>query len=161
MTISTRAKVLLDDLDYQIVNILSIDAKRSYADIGKELSVSSGTIFVRVKKMQDHKIIESSTANIDYGILGYRTIAYLTINVANHTSTIDVCNRLINLSNVIEVTPVSGNFNIICKLVCPSTKYLGRYIEEKIKKMDGINNVVAHIALDKNLNKSLMVGNIE
>lgn len=161
MTISTSAKVSLDDLDYQILNVLSIDAKRSYADIGKQLNVSSGTIFVRVKKLHDHKVIKSSTANINYNNLGYNTLAYLTISVDGQSSTIDVSNNLIDLSNVVEVTPVSGNFNILCKLICPSTNYLGRFIENHIKKIKGVTNVVAHIALDKNLSKSLLVGNIE
>ena len=161
MTITSNANVALDNLDYQIINVLSIDAKRSYADIGKQFNVSSGTIFVRVKKMIDHKVIKSSTANINYNILGYSTVAYLTINVDSLSSNVEVCNSLIALSNVVEVTPVSGNFNIICKLVCPSTHYLGNYIEDHIKKIDGVNNVVAHIALNKNQSKSLVVGNIE
>lgn len=161
MTISTSQKVSLDDLDYQIINVLSIDAKRSYADIGKQLNVSSGTIFVRVKKMLDHKVIKSSSANINYNQLGYNTLAYLTISVDGQSSTIDVSNNLISLSNVVEATPVSGNFNILCKIICPSTNYLGKFIENHIKKIKGVTNVVAHIALDKNLSKSLLVGNIE
>ncbi len=161
MTLTASAKVSLDELDYQILNVLMIDAKRSYADIGKELDVSSGTIFVRVKKMLDHKVIKNSTANINYNILGYNTVAYLTINVDNQCSSVDVSNTLLKLCNVVEVTPVSGNFNIICKIVCPSTKYLGKYIEEHVKKIEGVTNVVAHIALDQNLSKSLMVGNNE
>ncbi len=161
MTISTDSKVSLDDLDYKIINVLTIDAKRSYADIGKEFNVSSGTIFVRVKKMLDHDVIKSSTADINYIKLGYETVAYLSISVDSQSSSIDVSQKLINLTNVVEATPVSGHFNILCKLVCPSTNYLGLYIEDKIKKIPGVSNVVAHIALDKNLSKSLLVGNIE
>ena len=161
MTITSSSRVSLDELDYQILNVLLIDAKRSYADIGKELDVSSGTIFVRVKKMVDHEVITSSSANIDYSIIGYQTVAYLSICVDNDSSSLEVSRLLINLNNVVEVTPVSGNFNILCKVICPSTNYLGQYIENDIKKIEGIISVVSHIALDKNLSKSLLVGNIE
>ena len=161
MIITASANVSLDNLDYQILNVLSIDSKRSYADIGKQLEVSSGTIFVRVKKMIDNKVILSSTANINYSLLGYKTVAYLTIQVNSQSSSIDVSNNLINLSNVVEVAPVSGNFNILCKLVCPSTNFLGNYIEDKVKKIKGVISVVAHIALSKSQSKSLLVGNIE
>ena len=44
------AKLNLDKLDLQIIHAMMEDAGISYADLGKTLFVSGGTIHVRIKK---------------------------------------------------------------------------------------------------------------
>jgi len=39
-----------DDIDLKILSILMHDAKKTYAEIGKELFISGGTVHVRIKK---------------------------------------------------------------------------------------------------------------
>jgi len=46
-------KLNLDKLDLQIISAMMDDAGISYADLGKNLSVSGGTIHVRIKKLQE------------------------------------------------------------------------------------------------------------
>jgi Lrp/AsnC family transcriptional regulator for asnA, asnC and gidA len=43
------AKLNLDKLDLQIIHHMMEDAQISYADLGKKLFVSGGTIHVRIK----------------------------------------------------------------------------------------------------------------
>jgi Lrp/AsnC family transcriptional regulator for asnA, asnC and gidA len=43
----------IDKLDLQIIQQLMHDANISYAEMGKQLFVSAGTIHVRIKKLQD------------------------------------------------------------------------------------------------------------
>ena len=43
---------LIDDLDKDIINALVIDARISYAELGKKFKVSPATIHVRVEKMK-------------------------------------------------------------------------------------------------------------
>jgi Lrp/AsnC family transcriptional regulator for asnA, asnC and gidA len=42
----------VDKLDLEIIQQLMIDASLSYAEIGKKLFVSAGTIHVRIKKLK-------------------------------------------------------------------------------------------------------------
>ena len=46
-------KFNLDKLDLQIISAMMEDAGISYADLGKKLFVSGGTIHVRIKKLQE------------------------------------------------------------------------------------------------------------
>jgi Lrp/AsnC family transcriptional regulator for asnA, asnC and gidA len=46
-------RLQLDKLDLQLISALTANADISYADLGKKLFVSGGTIHVRMKKLQD------------------------------------------------------------------------------------------------------------
>lgn len=48
----------LDSTDKGIINILQQDAKIPYADIGKQLYVSAGTVHARIKKLERLGIIK-------------------------------------------------------------------------------------------------------
>ena len=46
------AKLNLDKLDLQIIEAMMQNAEISYAELGKKLFVSGGTIHVRIKKLR-------------------------------------------------------------------------------------------------------------
>ena len=53
------AKLNLDKLDLQIIQHMMENAEISYADLGKKLFVSGGTIHVRIKKLQEAGVVET------------------------------------------------------------------------------------------------------
>ncbi len=55
------------------------DAGTSYADLGKKLFVSGGTIHVRIKKMEEAGIVKGTKLNVDIKQLGYDVIAFIGI----------------------------------------------------------------------------------
>ena len=50
-------KLNLDKLDYQIIQEMMENAETSYADLGKKLFVSGGTIHVRIKKLEEAGVV--------------------------------------------------------------------------------------------------------
>ena len=55
------------------------NAEISYADLGKKLFVSGGTIHVRIKKLQEAGIVKGTRLNVDLKQLGYDVIAFIGI----------------------------------------------------------------------------------
>ena len=53
-------KFNLDKLDLQIIHEMMENAEISYADLGKKLFVSGGTIHVRIKKLQEFGIVKGT-----------------------------------------------------------------------------------------------------
>ncbi len=72
-------KLNLDKLDFQIMQEMMNDAGVSYADLGKKLFVSGGTIHVRIKKLQEAGIVKGTKLNVDMKQLGYDVIAFIGI----------------------------------------------------------------------------------
>ena len=50
----------IDNLDQQILRVLTKDARTPYAEMAKNFGVSPGTIHVRVEKMRQSGIIEGT-----------------------------------------------------------------------------------------------------
>ena len=52
------AKYRLDEMDLKILDILIEDARKPYIDVAKALDISSGTVNVRIRKMEELEIIK-------------------------------------------------------------------------------------------------------
>ena len=59
------AKLNLDKLDLDIIHHMMENAEVSYADLGKKLFVSGGTIHVRIKKLQEAGVVKGTRLKAD------------------------------------------------------------------------------------------------
>jgi Lrp/AsnC family transcriptional regulator for asnA, asnC and gidA len=73
------AKIKLDNVDQQILDMLIDNARTPFTEIAKKLDISAGTVHVRVKKMEAAGIIKGASLTVDYDKLGYSFIAYIGI----------------------------------------------------------------------------------
>src|ERR1700710_2910567 len=72
-------KLNLDKLDLQIIHEMLENADISYAELGKKLFVSGGTIHVRIKKLEEFKIVKGKKLHVDFKQLGYDITAFVGI----------------------------------------------------------------------------------
>jgi len=129
--------VKLDEIDYKILDILIENARIPFTDISKQLLVSSGTVHVRVKKMEDAGIIKGSSLNLDYEQLGYSFIAHVGVFLEKTIHIKAVLEALKNIPYVTVAHITTGKFNIYCKIRARDTKHA----KDIIFKMDDIPEV--------------------
>ncbi len=55
----------IDNTDLKILSLLMEDAKMAYADVGKEVFVSGGTVHVRMKKMEQMGIVTGTQLKLN------------------------------------------------------------------------------------------------
>ena len=109
------AKMSLDEIDHQILDILIDNTRVPFTEISKRLLISAGTVHVRVKKMEDAGIIKGSSLNLDYVKLGYSFIAYVGIFLEKTQKTEFVLEEL-NKNPFVTVAHITtGKFKIFCK----------------------------------------------
>ena len=77
--ISKKKTLDLDSIDSKILSLLAKDAKQSYAEIGKKLFISPGTVHVRIKKLTEAGLIKAIRAELNYVALGFDITAFLGI----------------------------------------------------------------------------------
>jgi DNA-binding Lrp family transcriptional regulator len=75
--------ITIDRLDLKILGKLSKNARIQTKKIANELKISVNTVNSRIKKMENKRIIEKYTINIDWSKLGYRWYN-LEINLSNY-----------------------------------------------------------------------------
>ena len=149
----------LDDLDYSILDVLMKDSKVPYTDIAKELFVSSGTIHVRMKKMEQMGIVKGSQLKIDYSALGYDVTAFLGIYLDKSYMYEDSAKFLLEIPEIVSVHYTTGVYSIFAKIVCRDTKHLRDVLHDKIQRIEGIQRTETFISLQESLDRPINLKN--
>lgn len=125
----------IDDTDRQIITELEKNGRCSYKYLAKELGVSSSTIARRFKNLYDSGIIKvTAVPKIKKGELPDAIIF-----ISAETSKInEVCNRLVNYSNIYMVEVYLGLFNIIIGIQSVSQKDLYDFIKNELLNIPGV-----------------------
>ncbi|QSS97023.1 Lrp/AsnC family transcriptional regulator [Psychroflexus sp. ALD_RP9] len=145
------ARFKLDDTDHQILNMLIENTRTPFTDIAKKLDISAGTVHVRVRKMEEAKIIQGSSLTLNYKSLGYTFIAYVGIFLEKTSQTQFVLNRLEDIPNITVAHVTTGKFNLFCKIRAKNTEH-AKNIIFKIDDIDGVSRTETMISLEESLN---------
>src|SRR5947208_7266952 len=105
-------KLNLDKLDHQIIHEMMETAEVSYAELGKKLFVSGGTIHVRIKKLQDLKIVKGTRLNVDMKTLGYDVIAFVGVYLEKSSLYDAVEKDLKKIPEIIRLNYTTGNYSM-------------------------------------------------
>ena len=143
----------LDKLDHQILAKLVEDGKMPYTDIAKQLFVSSGTIHVRMKKMEELGIVLGSSLTLDYHKLGYDVSAFLGVYLDKSALYDAVVEQLKQIPEVVSANYTTGTYGLLCKIVCKDTNHLRDVLQDKIQKIAGIQRTETFISLEEPINR--------
>ncbi|WP_304036135.1 Lrp/AsnC family transcriptional regulator, partial [Mesonia mobilis] len=122
------ARFRLDEVDHQILDILIDNTRTPFTDIAKKLSISAGTVHVRVKKMEEAGIIIGSSLTLDYKKLGYAFIAYVGVYLNKTSQTKFVLERINEIPFVTVAHVTTGKFNVFCKVRAKNTEHAKQII---------------------------------
>ena len=143
----------LDQVDRQILGHLLLDARKTFTDIAKELNVSSGTVHIRVKKMEKSGVIKGASLQLDYETLGYGFIAFVGIYLDQTQNTSLVINELKEIPEVTVAHIATGRFGIFAKIRCTDTKH-AKDVIFRISEIPSVINTETMIALEECINSS-------
>ena len=145
------AKIKLDEIDHQILDLLIDNTRTAFTDIAKKLLISAGTVHVRVKKMEDAGIIKGSSLTLDYQKLGFSFIAYVGVFLQNTSQTQFVLERINEIPNVTVAHITTGKFNIFCKIRAKNTTH-AKEIIFKLDDIQGVYRTETMISLEESIN---------
>ena len=144
-------KFKLDETDHKILDMLIENTRIPFTDIAKKLQISAGTIHVRVRKMEEAKLITGSSLTIDYQKLGYSFIAYVGIFLSKTSQTQFVLERINEIPFVTVAHVTTGKFNIFCKIRARDTNQ-AKSIIYKIDDIEGVTRTETMISLEESIN---------
>jgi Lrp/AsnC family transcriptional regulator for asnA, asnC and gidA len=147
----------IDKLDLQIIQQLMHDANVSYAEMGKKLFVSAGTIHVRIKKLQDAGIINGMKFNVDLKKLGYDVIAFIGIYLEKSSLYDTVAKDLKKIPEIVRMNYTTGNYSIFAEIVCKDIAQLRTILHDELQKIKGIERTETFISLEESLNRNVKV----
>jgi Lrp/AsnC family transcriptional regulator, regulator for asnA, asnC and gidA len=150
-------KFNLDKLDLQIIHAMMEDAGISYADLGKQLFVSGGTIHVRIKKLQELGVVKGTKLNVDLKQLGYDITAFVGIYLKESSLYDVVAEELKKVPEIIRLNYTTGNYSMFLEVVCKDINQLRFILHDTLQHIKGIERTETFISLDESFNRNVQV----
>jgi Lrp/AsnC family transcriptional regulator for asnA, asnC and gidA len=151
------SKLNLDKLDHQIIHYMMNDADISYAELGKKLFVSAGTIHVRIKKLQDAGIVKGISYSVDLKQLGYDVIAFIGIYLKESSLYDSVAKELSKIPEIVRLNYTTGNYSMFAEIACRDIGELKFVLHDQLQKIKGIERTETFISLDESFNRTVKI----
>jgi Lrp/AsnC family transcriptional regulator for asnA, asnC and gidA len=151
------SKLNLDKLDLQIIHEMMEDAGISYADLGKKLFVSGGTIHVRIKKLQEQGVVKGTRLHVDLKQLGYDITAFVGIYLEKSSLYDQVAEDLRKIPEIIRINYTTGNYSMFLEVVARDINQLRNVLHDQLQKIKGIERTETLISLSESLNRNVQV----
>jgi Lrp/AsnC family transcriptional regulator for asnA, asnC and gidA len=151
------SKLNLDKLDLQIISAMMEDAGISYADLGKNLSVSGGTIHVRIKKLQESGIVKGTRLNVELKELGYDITAFVGIYLEKSSLYDTVAKDQKKIPEIVRLNYTTGNYSMFIEIVCRDITQLRHVLHDELQKIKGIERTETLISLEESFNRNVQV----
>ena len=150
-------KLNLDKLDLQIIQEMMEDAEVSYADLGKKLFVSGGTIHVRIKKLEELGVVKGKKLSVDLKELGYDVIAFIGIYLEKSSLYDSVAKELKKGPQIVRLNYTTGNYSMFAEIVCKDIQQLRFVLHDELQKIKGIERTETFISLEESLDRNIVV----
>jgi Lrp/AsnC family transcriptional regulator for asnA, asnC and gidA len=151
------SKLNIDKLDLQIIQHMMDNAEISYAELGKKLFVSGGTIHVRIKKLQDAGIVNGTRLKTDIKQLGYDVIAFIGIYLKESSLYDAVARELQKIPEILRLNYTTGNYSMFAEIVCKDISGLRFVLHDQLQKIKGIERTETFISLEESFSRNVKV----
>ena len=147
----------IDKLDLQIISEMMHNAEISYADLGKKLFVSGGTIHVRMKKLQELGIVKGTKLHVDLKMIGYDVIAFIGIYLEKSSMYDTVAKELRKIPEMVRLNYTTGSYSMFAEIICKDITQLRRILHDELQKIKGIERTETLISLEESFYRTINV----
>jgi Lrp/AsnC family transcriptional regulator for asnA, asnC and gidA len=155
------AKLNLDKLDLQIIHEMLSNAEVPYAELGKKLFVSGGTIHVRIKKLEELGVVKGKRIKVDLKQLGYDITAFVGIFLEKSSLYDTVAKELESIPEIVRLNYTTGNYSMFIEIVCKDINELRSILHDDLQNIKGIERTETFISLDEGLNRNVQIAPAE
>jgi Lrp/AsnC family leucine-responsive transcriptional regulator len=131
------------DVDLHILRLLQEDGRITNADLARSVGLSPPSVLQRVRKLEDHGLIQRYTTVLNSNRLGYQLMVFVMVSLALHRDQpIERFHRAISqIPEVLECHNVSGEFDFLIKVVAKDMRHYESFVREKLSRIDGIGKI--------------------
>jgi len=136
----------LDEIDIKIIGLLQEDCRLSFNRIAKELGISVGTAYNRIRGLEEKGVLKGYTAIIDPVKVGYQLTAIVLIQ-AEGKHLLEVESEIARMDNVISVYDITGEFDVAVIARFKDRFDMNKFIKALLK-MPYVKRTVTNVVLN-------------
>jgi DNA-binding Lrp family transcriptional regulator len=147
-----------DDIDQQIVALLRENARRSFQDIGKRVSLSAPAVKRRVDRLERDGVIRGYAATIDPSVFGWHTHAFVELFCDGRMSGGEVRVAVAEHPEVEGAYTIAGAPSAIIHVRAADTQHLEEALE-RIRETPGVLRTQTAVVLSTLFERPVLDGN--
>jgi len=135
----------VDRIDSAILALFAEEPRIGVLEASRRLALARGTVQARLDKLAQRGIVLGWGPDVDAAALGFPVTAFVTLEIAQagHDA---IGARLAEIPEVLEVHTITGNGDLLCRVVARSNADLQRVIDQVVST-EGIGRTSTVIAL--------------
>ena len=126
----------MDRLDARILQLFASEPRVGVLEASRRLGVARGTVQARLDKLEAAGVVRGWGPEVDPEALGYPVTAFVTLEIRQHRGRADLAERLGAIPEVLEVHTITGNGDLLCRVVAHSNADLQRTIDAIVAVQD-------------------------
>jgi Lrp/AsnC family transcriptional regulator, regulator for asnA, asnC and gidA len=147
----------LDDIDLNILDIISKNARIPFKDVASEVGVSRAAVHQRVNRMIDLHVIVGSGYHIDPKKIDFKTCTYIGIFLEKGSLYSTVAQQLKLVPEIVECHYTTGSYAIFVKVYAKDNEHLRDLLSDKIQKIGGVASTETFISLDETFKREVPI----
>lgn len=127
----------LDDINIEILDVLQLDGRISYRELGERVGLSAPAVTERIRRLEELGVIKGYRAVVDYEMLGFPLLCVIRLNARRGVDeVIEV------MPEVIESNRVTGSESHVVRVRTRSTRHLEELLHDLWEYGDSTTNIV-------------------
>ena len=130
----------LDVINQELLDVLQVEGRLSYRDLGERIGLSPPAIAERIRKLEDAGVITGYRATVDYERIGFPILCIIRLDTTRFDQAID--DMMAAAPEIVEAHRVTGSESHVIQARVRSTAHLEDLLERLWTHGSSVTNIV-------------------
>jgi Lrp/AsnC family leucine-responsive transcriptional regulator len=132
----------LDDLDWRILEGLQENARITFSELGRRVSLTPPAVAERVRRMEDSGVITGYRVELDHARVGLPILAFVRLRAAGDIKCLELGELTKDIPEILECHRVTGEDSYIVKAAVRSVEHLERLVDALMPYAETVTSLV-------------------
>jgi DNA-binding Lrp family transcriptional regulator len=142
---------MFDEIDAQILSILQREGRLPNADLARRIDLSPPATHARLRRLEELGLIRGYAALLDREKAGFDMLCFIQLNLQRHQPDVveGVRAAIREMPEVLECHHVTGEYDLLLKVVVCHRKDLERFVVERLTSVPGLARIQTSLVLSE------------
>ena len=141
----------IDSTDRRILELLQENSQFTMKEIASRINLSVTPVHDRIRKLEREGYIDKYVCLLNRRKLGKSLIVYcnITLDKQKRESFEDFNQAIVNMSEVLECSVVSGNFDYMLKVVVEDGEAYNQFYQHKLSALKSVLHISSYFVISE------------
>ncbi|MCF2488830.1 Lrp/AsnC family transcriptional regulator [Dyadobacter sp. CY347] len=140
-----------DLTDRKIMELLQADSQLTIKEIASRINLSVTPVHERIRKLEKEGIIDKYVCLLNRRKLGKALVVYcnITLDKQRKESFEDFNQAIVKMSEVLECSVVSGNFDYMLKVIVEDAEAYNQFYQHKLSALKSVLHISSYFVISE------------